>query len=154
MQMNRQKRHDLAVVDVDVRGNPRQLVVIEDPEPVHAEIVEVAPQLPGRPAATSRLGATVEGDYVNRAKGFSITTMNISIVVGILFIIAAFAIRDTVTFGIITLWFFTGFCVVWLISYVLHVFISPEGAEMLEILMYWRFINREQAERHRRMRGE
>ena len=54
-------RRDLAVVDADRRGNPRHLVVV-DPEPTHAEIVEVqAPQLPTRPTASSRVVAQVEG---------------------------------------------------------------------------------------------
>jgi hypothetical protein len=150
--MNRQRRHNMQVVDVDVRGNARQLVVIDD-EP-EAPIVEVAPQLPGRPAATSRLGATVEGSYQDRAWAFNINTMNLAVATGVMAIIAAFVLRDTITFGVVTVAFFFGFCLTWLIAYAIHTFVSPEGAEMLEILMYWRFINREQAERHKRMRGE
>jgi hypothetical protein len=142
-------KHDMVVTDVDPRGQARSYVVLPDSEPVDI----TAAELPARPAATARTVATVEGSYEDRARGFSHATFNLSWVTGVLFVIAAIAIKDSITFGLVTMWFFTGFCAVWLIAFFLHTFISAEGAEFIEVVMYWRFINREQDERHRRYKA-
>jgi hypothetical protein len=148
--MNNNRRRDLAVIETDKRGNPRHLIVIPDDEE-RAEIIEVeAAQLPTRPAATSRVVAEVTGSYQDRARGFSTVTFNLSLVTGVGLVVAALVLRDGVTFAALTGVFFAGFCLVWLISFLLHTFISPEGVEIFETWQYWQFIRAEQQERWRR----
>ena len=144
------QRRDLAVVEEDTRGNPRRLVVIPDEQ---EEIIHVeAQQLPVRPAATSRASAILEGSYQDRARAFSHVTLNLSLVTGAGLVVAAMVLGDTTSFALLTGYFFTGFCIVWAGSFILHTFVSAEGVEVIETLLYWRFIGREQEERHRQMR--
>jgi hypothetical protein len=148
-------RRDLAVVEQDARGNPRHLIVIEDDDE-RAEIVEVeAAQLPTRPAATSRTEAIVRGGYVDRAQGFSHVTLNLALVTGLAVLTAAvFLSGATLTLAATLIYFMSGFFLTWLVAYFLHVFVSPEGVEFLEVVFYWRFIQAEQDERFRRMRPQ
>jgi membrane protein YdbS with pleckstrin-like domain len=48
------------------------------------------------------------------------------------------------------LWLFTGFAATWLIAYVSHLFISPDGSTWWHTLMLWRIVEREQKFRHDR----
>jgi hypothetical protein len=45
-----------------------------------------------------------------------------------------------------------GFALVWLIAYLGHVFISPDGALFLHTILMWGWLKNEQRERHRRYR--
>ena len=50
------------------------------------------------------------------------------------------------------LWLVAGFAIVWAAAYLLDTLISPEGAELLDVVLFWRYMGREQKERHSRMR--
>jgi hypothetical protein len=43
-----------------------------------------------------------------------------------------------------------GFAVTWLLAYIVHVFVSTDGALVLHVVMGWRYLKREQAERWKR----
>jgi hypothetical protein len=147
------QRRDLAVIEEDSRGNARRLIVIPDEQ--ENEIIHVeAPQLPVRPNTNSRANAIVEGSYQDRARAFSHVTLNLSLVTGAGLVVAAMVLGDTTSFALLTGYFFTGFCLVWLLSFILHTFVSAEGVEVIETLLYWQFIKREQSERFRRSRPE
>jgi hypothetical protein len=47
-----------------------------------------------------------------------------------------------------------GFCVVWLLAYLAHVLISPDGTMFMHTILAWRFLRAEQKERHRRYKGQ
>ena len=136
--------YDLVPLD----GNPRELrvvrgEVVEEYEPLHL------PSRPGRPGAT----AHVEGSYTDRAKGFSISTWQLSAVTGLGAWIVA-GLSGAPMFALAGLaWLFGGFFVVWLLAYLAHVLVSPEGAELFRAAGEYRLLREEQKERHRRMRG-
>jgi small-conductance mechanosensitive channel len=148
-------RRDMAIVETDSRGNARHLIVIPDEEAPAPIVHTEAAQLPTRPAATSRAAAQVTGSYQDRARGFSHVTLNLALVTGLAVLTAAVFLQGgALTLAATLVYFMSGFFATWLIAYILHVFVSPEGVEFVEVFMYWRFIGREQEERHRRMRPQ
>lgn len=150
--MNR--KHDMQVTQVDKRGNPRQIVILDDAEAERFEMVE--PEMLHIPQALSqapRAVAQVKGGYVDRAQAFNITTMNLALVVGFGVLTAAAFLRgESLTLAAVLMWFMSGFLAVWLIAYILHTFVSAEGVEVINTLFFWAFVRSEQKERYRRWR--
>lgn len=120
-----------------VRDEPEMMI---EPSPVMSP---VAPMV--------RSTSHIEGSYEDRARGFAVSTWQSSVVTGAGLVIAALVLGGSFSFVALSGWFFTGFCAVWLVSFALHTFVSAEGSEFLSTLFLWRFLEREQAERHRRM---
>jgi hypothetical protein len=46
-----------------------------------------------------------------------------------------------------------GFCVTWLLAYVAHVAVSPDGALFAHVVLTWQYLRAEQRERHARYRA-
>ena len=139
------QRGEIDLVPLD--GNPRQLRV------VRGEVVKPWEdmQMPARtdkPAIT----AHVEGSYTDRAKGFSLATWQLSTITGI----GAWAFAGLGGTAMLSLaglvWLLGGYFSVWLLSYALHVFVSPEGTELFRAAGEYRLLREEQKERHRRYR--
>lgn len=132
-----------------VDGNPRQLRV------VRPEIVEPWEdvQLPAR-ADKPAITAHVEGSYTDRAKGFSLATWQLSTITGV----AVWTVAGQITgapllsLGLLA-WFVGGYFAVWLVSYALHIFVSPEGTDLFRAAGEYRLLREEQKERHRRYRA-
>ena len=138
---------DFDLVRVD--DNPRQLRVVRH---AHAEIVgPEAWELPARvtPSSTS---AHVEGSYTDRAKGFSISTWQLSAITGLgVWIVSG--LGGTAMFSLLGLaWLVGAFSLVWLAAFVLHTFVSAEGTELFRAAGEYRLLREEQKERHRRYR--
>jgi hypothetical protein len=146
-------RRDLAVVDVDGRGNPRHLVVIPDDD-APAQLVEVEPTNIVSPLPEARVikaQSIVAGSYTDRARAFSIRTWQLSMVTGLGLVVAAYALASSpLSFLAAAAWFFAGFLIVWTLAYLADVFVSAEGSQLAETLLLWRFLDKEQSERHRR----
>ena len=133
-----------------VDGNPRQLRVVrpEIVEPEQWEPVQL-PARAGKPAIT----AHVEGSYTDRAKAFSISTWQLSTVTGVGAWIVA-GLGGTAMLSLAGLaWLLGGYFAVWLISFALHTFVSPEGTELFRAVGEYRLLREEQKERHRRYRA-
>ena len=139
--------------EYDSRGNPRHIVVVEEPtEP--APIIEM-PDYSTLPVRQERTRAEISGTYSDRANGFNRITLNLSLIVGLGFLTMATVLSgNSITFAVMTGAFFFGFLVTWLVAYILHVAISPEGNDLYETWRMWNFLDREQKERHNRMRGK
>jgi len=141
-------RADFELVPVD--GNPKQLRVVR--EKVIKPWEEVPVQLPAR-AGRAVITAHVEGSYTDRAKGFSLATWQLSTVTGV----ATWSIAGQITgapllsLGLLA-WFVGGYFAVWLTSYAMHVFVSPEGVELFRAVGEYRLLREEQKERHNRNR--
>lgn len=136
-----------------VDGNPYHLVV-EDSGPAQPPSAALPgpDHLPARPA---RAQIVIEGSYSDRARGFSIATWQLSGVVAVAAVILSQLMFDYPLLSVATLaWLVGGFFVVWLAAFLLHTFVSAEGVEFLEAWRLWRYVEREQAERWRRYRGE
>lgn len=98
----------------------------------------------------ARSTSHIEGSWSDRARAFNISTLNLSIVTGILATIAALVFGASLSFFVLALYFFGGFTLAWLIAYALHTFVSAEGSQFVDTLMLWAFLRREQAHRHQR----
>jgi hypothetical protein len=138
---------------VPVEGsNGRQLRVVRG-EVVEPEYV----QLPARADVVPATTAHVEGSYTDRARGFSISTWQLSAVTGLVAWIVA-GLGGTALLSLAGLaWLVVGFFAVWLIAYALHIFVSAEGTELFRAAGEYKLLREEQKERHRRyreMRGE
>jgi len=109
-------------------------------------------QLPNRGDKTA-ITARVEGSYTDRAKGFSLATWQLSTVTGV----ATWSIAGQITGApllslAVLAWALGGYFAVWLTSYAMHVFVSPEGVELFRAVGEYRLLREEQKERHNRNR--
>lgn len=91
----------------------------------------------------------VSTSYTDRARGFAIQTGILSVVVGILAIVAAVALfkQPLLTFWILV-WFFTGFAAVWIAAFFWDKATSPDGIALFQVFGGFRLIRREQDFRH------
>lgn len=125
------------------RDQAQPRVIGEDDDDAH--IVSPLPE-----ARIVKAQSVVTGSWSDRARAFNITTLNLSIVTGILATIAALVFGASVSFFVLALYFFGGFTLAWVIAYALHTFVSAEGAQMADTLLLWRFLFNEQRHRHQR----
>ena len=135
--------------DIELVARPGGYDVVRQPAPI------VGPEsweMPARavPPSTS---AHVEGSYTDRAKGFSISTWQLSAITGLVAWIMG-GVGGTALLSLAGLaWLVVGFFVVWLVAYAMHVFVSAEGTEFFRAAGEYRLLREEQKERHRRMKG-
>lgn len=106
-----------------------------------------------QPAHSVAQIVTLTTSHVDRARGFAIQTGILSIVVGILAIVAAVALfgQPLLTFWILV-WFFTGFSAVWIAAYFWDKATSPDGIALLQVASGFRLIRKEQDFRHEYLR--
>lgn len=103
------------------------------------------------PARPERVQLVLAGSYSDRAKGFTIATWQLSAVVAVAAVVVSKLLFAYPLLSVVALaWFVSGFLVVWLIAYLVHTFVSAEGAEFIETWRHWDYIEREQRERLRR----
>ena len=109
--------------------------------------VERGWDLPAPPVAE----AMPHASYEDRARGFSVATAPLAGITGLVV-----ALLGVVAFGVpalsvaALLLALAGFAAVWLLAYVAHVLISPDGALFAHVVLTWSYLKREQLERHRR----
>lgn len=88
---------------------------------------------------------TLAGDYRNRAEGFRIAMLPVAVVAGVLAVTAAVGLAGVPFLSFATmLWFFTAFCVTWLIGYALHTWVSPDGTALTMVLLHYKLLRNEQ----------
>jgi hypothetical protein len=89
--------------------------------------------------------------HIDRASGFTLATMPLAGATGVVVLligIAAFGIPILSVAALLLA--LAGFAVTWLLAYIVHVFVSTDGALVLHVVMGWRYLKREQAERWKR----
>jgi hypothetical protein len=119
---------------------------LHDPAPSIVEI-EVPRELPAPPQTV----LLPQANYTDRAKGFSLATAPLAAVVGLVVALVAIIGWQVPVASLATLLLaLGGFALVWLIAYLGHVLISPDGATFFHVLLAWKYLRAEQAERHRR----
>ena len=92
------------------------------------------------------------GDYKNRAEGFRIAMLPVAIVAGVLAVVAAVGLAGVPFLSYTALpWFFTAFCLTWLIGFAMHQWISPDGTALTMVLLHYRLLRNEQDARLDRM---
>ena len=119
-------------------------------DPVQVEVLPPA-TMPEAPTAQplSRAQSTVEGSHQDRAQAFSHVTGRLALAMG-----GLSTIVGVVGFGVpilslpILAWFGTAYVAVWFLAYLVHAFVSAEGAAWLHVMSAWRWLGREQKHRH------
>ena len=117
-----------------------QLPTVDEPE-----YTQLAPHAPAQAEVLLRT------TYKDRADGFIRAVTPLASVTGAITLVAAVTLFATPLLSFAALlWFFTGFALVWLVAYLAHLFVSPDGSTWLHTLMLWRVVQREQRFRHER----
>jgi hypothetical protein len=122
---------------------------LRDPAPIVVEVETSPAMLPPPPqnVLMPRAG------YEDRARGFGIATAPLAGVVGFVVALVAIVGWSVPIASLATLLAaLGGFAGTWLVAYIAHVLISPDGALFAHTVLMWRYLRREQAERHRRYR--
>ena len=89
--------------------------------------------------------------YSDRARGFAIVIAPVAVVTGIVALVAGVTLAGVPFLSWAALQtFLLFFCVTWIVGYVLHTFVSPDGATWLHVFSTWRMVSREQKFRHDR----
>lgn len=119
------------------------------PEPRRVEIIEGDAALPASPTPV----LLPKAGYEDRARGFGIATAPLAGAVGLVAAIAGIVGWAVPVASLVTLLLaLGGFAAVWLVAYLAHVLISPDGALFAHTFWMWRTIRAEQKERHQRLR--
>lgn len=112
-------------------------------EIVHAEF---PPMLP-----VAQTSVELRTTYTDRAKGFQLATLPISIAFGVGALVVAivgFAVPVVSIAALAVFWLaFLGW---WLAGWLIHHAASPDGIALLQALLMYRYIRHEQKERHDR----
>lgn len=136
------------------RGDLSTYVTPYAPGEVPAAIVRHESAMPTEvlpPASTSHVD--LHTTYSDRAKGFQLATLPVSVGFGVGALIVAIAGYGVPVLSITALAvFWLAFLAWWLVGWAIHHLISPDGAALIHALLGWRYLYREQAERHRRYR--
>ena len=103
------------------------------------------------PSAPAQADIVLRTTYSDRADGFIRATTPLAAVTGLITLVAAVGLFSVPLLSFAALlWLFSGFAVAWLIAYVSHLFISPDGSTWWHTIMLWRIVEREQRFRHER----
>jgi hypothetical protein len=114
-----------------------------------ARVVEVEPSQILPPSEPVRITT----GYTDRARGFSLATAPLAASVGLVAaLVGILGLQVPIASLTALLLALGGFCVTWLLAYLAHVLISPDGAVFFQVWAGWRYLRREQRERHRRYR--
>jgi hypothetical protein len=131
---------------VQTRERNTFVPALKEPPPQVVE-VEIGRELPSAPTTVLMPHA----GYEDRAKGFRLATAPLGIVAGFVAALVGVIGWQVPVASLITLLLaLAGFALVWLVAYVAHVFVSPDGALFVHTVMMWGYLRREQTERHKR----
>ena len=145
---------DIEMVPVrwDRAGNP---IGYEVNRSDRGELIEPGTVLPPTLRSDTRTHSVVEGTHVDRAKAFSLRTWQLSLIVGVvLWLLGKLMVGYPLLSVLAMAWLVIGFTAVWAGAFLLDMILSPEGVEMTDTILFWRHVNREQSERHKRGRNE
>ncbi len=121
---------------------------LRDPAPRVVE-VEIMRELPNAP--TTVLLPTA--NYTDRAKGFSLATTPLAGATGLVTVLIGISAFSVPLLSVAALLLaLGGFCAAWLVAYIAHTLISPDGTMFAHTVLAWRYLRAEQAERHARYR--
>lgn len=143
----------------DEDGAPRQLparsnLVLPAPAPQRVEVLPPETNWNVNLSPTNRPPVELVTTYTDRAKGFQVATVPLAIGIGFLAVLLALVGLGR-PFGLgLLLWFGVGFMVTWLIGFVFHQVVSPDGALFMSVFGAYRLLREEQRFRHRRMERE
>lgn len=91
--------------------------------------------------------------HQDRARAFNLVSIPLAATLGFVALLAAVGLAGVPLLSwAALLWLFTVFAFVWAVAWVVYVFVSPDGGTVLQIVLGYKLLAREQRERHARMR--
>jgi hypothetical protein len=91
--------------------------------------------------------------HQDRARAFNLVSIPLALTMGFVALLAAVGLAGVPLLSwAALLWLFTVFAFVWAVAWVVYVFVSPDGGTVLQIVLGYKLLAREQRERHARMR--
>jgi len=117
--------------------------------PPRVEVIEVTRDLPAAPITPPMPTA----NYADRARGFTLATMPLAGVAGLVAaLVGVLGWQVPIASLAALLLALAGFAAVWLLAYIAHTLISPDGSLFAHTVLMWGYLRREQSERHKRYR--
>lgn len=108
-------------------------------------------QLPAAPATSEVILRTT---YEDRARGWLLAVTPLSAVGGLAGVLLAAVGYAVPIFSLAALLVYFGtFAATWLLGYIVHTMVSPDGVALLHVLFAWRYVNAERRARERTYRG-
>lgn len=161
-EMRDKNAYTASLSDIDAsptvsRGQPRPGSFVA-PAPIvparRQPVIEILPpaeheqgMMRNAPTGSAMAGMQVRGTYRDRAEGFQIASLPLSIGAGIFAVILAI-VGFGRPFGLgLLLWFSLAFFATWLGAWVVHNAVSAEGIALVRELSLWSYLKREQRER-------
>jgi hypothetical protein len=133
-------------MDLQTKRRDNFVPALREPSPPIVE-VEVMRELPSAPQTILMPRA----GYVDRAQGFSLATAPLAGVAGLVAALVGVLGWQVPVASLVTLLLaLGGFALVWLVAYISHILISPDGALFMHTVFAWGYLRREQAERLKR----
>ncbi|MCC6454758.1 MAG: hypothetical protein IT328_07430 [Caldilineaceae bacterium] len=133
-------------MSLPTRGRDNFVPALREPPPQVVE-VEIARELPSAPTTV----LLPHAGYRDRAEGFSLATAPLAGVAGLVAALVGVLGWQVPIASLVTLLLaLAGFAGVWLVAYVAHVVVSPDGATFFHVLLAWGYLRREQQERFKR----
>lgn len=112
-------------------------------------VVEEGRELPAPPLAAPM----PRSGHRDRAEGFVVATMPLAVVSGLVAALVGITAFGVPLLSVVALLLtLGGFALVWLVAFIAHMLISPDGALFTHVWLTWRYLRAEQKERHERYR--
>ena len=106
--------------------------------PTELPAVPIAPPMP-------------HSSHTDRARGFSLATAPLAGVAGLVAALVGILGFQVPVASLVTLLLaLAGFALVWLAAYILHIWVSADGAVFLHVILMWRLLFIESRERRKR----
>lgn len=119
---------------------------LRDPQP-HIIEVETPRDLPAPPPTV----LLPQAGYKDRSIGFSIATGPLAAATGFVVLLIGITAFGVPVLSVAALLLaLAGFTVAWLIAYIVHTIVSPDGSTFAHVVLTWAYLGREQRERHKR----
>jgi hypothetical protein len=120
------------------------------PLPTHTR-VEIVPNDPIPMLPTAQTSVELHTTYTDRAKGFQLATLPISVAFGVGALVVAVVGYSVpvVSIGALAV-FWLAFLAWWLLGWTIHHIASPDGIALVQALLFYKYIRNEQRERHAR----
>lgn len=132
------------------KSGPTFVPALRDPAS-RVEIIPIEEQIPMLP--TAQTSVELHTTYFDRAQGFQLATLPISIAFGagaLIVAVVGYSV-PVISIGALAV-FWLAFLAWWLIGWAIHNIASPDGIALVQALLMYRYVRREQVERHRRYR--
>lgn len=111
------------------------------------EIVPAAHELPQAPVSLPM----PHSSHTDRARGFSLATGPLAAATGFVVLLIGISAFGVPLLSVAALLLaLAGFTATWLVAYIVHTFVSADGALFTHVVMTWGYLRREQRERHKR----